>query len=477
MTLAFDRRDFLKAAAVLAMSRPTRVLGANEKVRIGVIGIGWKGGDLANDVTRIGDAQLVALADPDPAHRMQSLKEELAKADRPVNVDTYVDYRRLLDRKDIDAVLIASPNHWHVLHSIHALQADKHVYVEKPFSHTIWEGRQLVKLAKKTNKVVETGLQHRSRPCWAQALDYLKQGNLGQVLTARGLCYNLRDGIGKLDAPGKPPASCDYDLWLGPAEDQPLMRPRFHYDWHWVWHTGNGDLSNQGVHQLDVCRHLIGQHRYPEHVFSLGGRLKWDDAGQTPNTQVVYFDYKPVPLIFEVRHLPIEPGVRGVPVFRNTRIGSILECEGGFIAEAAAYDNNGRRLARFDDDGGANHLPNFIQAVRDNRPDKVVCPVEDGHLSSSLSHLGGISYRLGQATSPRAALESVQYNPLAADAWQRCLENLKVNEIDVDAKNVVLGPVLSVDNETESITGQHADLANPLLKRKDRAPWIVPEIV
>lgn len=217
MTPVFDRRNFLKAAALVTALGPIRVLGANEKVRIGVIGVGGMGSNLARRVAGDNNARLVALADPDPAYRMQALKEELANADRPVNVDTYVDYRRLLDRKDIDAVVIASPNYWHVLHSIHALQADKHVYVEKPLSHTVWEGRQLVNLAKKSNKIVETGFHHRSRPCWAQALDFIKQGKLGRVLTARGLCYNLRDGIGKLDAPGTPPSSCDYDLWLGPA--------------------------------------------------------------------------------------------------------------------------------------------------------------------------------------------------------------------------------------------------------------------
>lgn len=192
------------------------------------------------------------------------------------------------------------------------------------------------------------------------------------------------------------------------------MRPRFHYDWHWVWHTGNGDLGNQGVHQLDICRHLIGQHRYPEHIFSIGGRLKWDDAGQTPNTQVVYFDYKPVPLIFEVRHLPIEPGVRGMPVFRNTRIGSILECEDGFISESAAFDNKGQRIERFDDDGGRTHLPNFIQAVRDNRPDKVVCPIEDGHLSSSLSHTALCEYRDTERPDMMLGVGSICDAPTAA---------------------------------------------------------------
>jgi predicted dehydrogenase len=200
---------------------------------------------------------------------MDKLKQQLAAAQTPVEVDTYTDFRRLLERKDIDAVIIASCNHWHVLHSIYALQAGKHIYVEKPVSHEVWEGRQLVNLAKKTNLVVETGIHHRSRECWPQIMDYIKAGNLGRVLVSRGLCYRLRDSIGKRQTPLTPPATCDYDLWLGPAEDEPLMRKDFHYDWHWVWNTGNGDIGNQGVHQIDISRWLIGQNKYPEHIFSM----------------------------------------------------------------------------------------------------------------------------------------------------------------------------------------------------------------
>jgi len=475
------RRDFMKQSAavtagLMTASVPSRILGANEDIRVGVIGVGLNGSNLAERISRIRGTRLVAMADPDPAYQMQSLKDKLAGADNPVHVETMTDFRRLLDRKDIDAVIIASCNHWHVLHSIYALQAGKHVYVEKPVSHNVWEGRQLLNLVNKTDLVVETGVHHRSRECWPQIREFLKEGKLGRVLVSRGLCYRLRDGIGKLDTPRKPPSTCDYDLWLGPAADEPLMRPQFHYDWHWVWNTGNGDIGNQGIHQVDISRWLIDEYRYPEHIFSIGGRLGVDDAAETPNTQVIYFDYKPIPLIFEVRNLPVEPGIRAMPVYKNARVGSILECEEGFISESAAYDKNGRRIQQFEDRGGGNHLPNFIEAVRSNRPDKVACPIRDSHLSSALCHFGNISHRIGQAASPVKIAEIIQYNPLVAEAWHRCLENLKINKVDVQKDNVVLGAVLRIDNDAEQITGPFAELGNPLLKRTGRSPWVIPEI-
>lgn len=475
------RRDFMKQSAAVTVglmtaSVSTRVLGANEAIRVGVIGVGQNGSNLATRVSKISGARLVALADPDPGYQMQGLKETLAKADTPVAVDTYVDFRRLLDRKDIDAVVIASCNHWHVLHSITALQAGKHVYVEKPISHNVWEGRQLVNLAKKTKLVVETGIHHRSRECWPQITEYLKQGTLGRMLTARGLCYRQRGSIGKLDKPLEPPSSCNYDLWLGPAENVPVMRPHLHYDWHWVWNTGNGDLGNQGVHQIDITRWMIGQNGYPEHIFSVGGRFGYEDAGETPNTQILYFDYQPVPLIFEVLNLPVKPGINAMPLYKNARVGTILECEGGYISESAAYDNAGKRIARFDDQGGGNHLPNFVEAVRNNRPDKAACPPEDGHLSSALCHLGNISHRIGQAVTPQEAVEQVNGNAPVAEAWKRCCENLTINEVDMAQKRAVLGAALRFDGNTEKFTGAFADTANALLKRQNKSDWTVPEI-
>ena len=480
--VTMKRRDFLKqsAAATLGLmtaSLPTRILGANQDIRIGVIGAGLKGCDLARQVCSIPGAKLVALADPDPGYQMQALKDELAKAETPLDVDTYTDFRRLLDRKDIDAVLIASCNHWHVLHSIYALQAGKHVYVEKPTSHTIWEGQQLVKLAKKSNLVVEVGLHCRSRECWSQILEYLKEGHLGRIVTARGLCYKLRDGIGKRQTPLVPPATCDYNLWLGPAADEPIYRDNLHYDWHWVWNTGNGDLPNQGIHQLDICRLLIGQDRYPEHIFSIGQRYNYDDAGQTPNMQVVYYDYKPVPLIFEVRHLPVESGLRAMAIHKNTRIGSILECEGGFIAESEAFDKDGKRIHQFEDTGGVTHLPAFIEAIRANRPDKVACSIQDGHLSTALTFFGNISHHIGQTQSPQEIAEQIKDKPTVAEAWQRCCENLKANGIDLAASNTTLGACLTIDNDAEKVTGTFAEKANPLLTKTYRKPWIVPEII
>jgi predicted dehydrogenase len=460
----------------MTASVPMRILGANEDIRIGVIGVGSQGSFHARRISQMAGARLVALADPDPGYKMQALKDELAKADVPVQVDTYTDFRRLLERKDIDAVVIASCSHWHVLHSIYALQAGKHVYVEKPLSHSVWEGRQLVNLAQKSKLVLEVGIHHRSRECWPLIMDFIKQGKLGRVMTARGLCYKQRNSIGQLDQPGTPPASCDYDLWLGPAQDEPLMRPRFHYDWHWVWNTGNGDLGNQGVHQLDIARWLIGQTGYPEHIFSLGGRFGYQDAGQTPNTQVLYYDYKPIPLIFEVRNLPVKPGINAMPLYKNTRIGTILECEDGFIAENVAYDNNGKRIRKFEDNGGGNHLSGFIQAVHSNRPDAIACPVQDGHLSAALCHLGNISHRIGQAASPQEIAERIKDEPQIVEAWQRCCDNLKINEVDLTKNKATLGSWLTFDNAAEKVTGTFAETANPLLKQPCRSPWVVPEI-
>lgn len=476
------RRDFMKQSAAVTLSVmtatvPGRILGANQDIRVGVIGAGQNGSNLATRVSKIAGARLVALADPDPGYKMEYLKEELAKAAPPVAVDTYVDFRQLLDRKDIDAVIIASCNHWHVLHSIHALQAGKHVYVEKPISHNVWEGRQLVNLAKKSKQVVETGIHHRSRECWPQITDYLKQGALGKVLTARGLCYRQRGSIGKLNNPLVPPPSCNYALWLGPAENIPVMRPNLHYDWHWVWNTGNGDLGNQGVHQVDITRWMIGQNSYPEHIFSIGGRFGYEDAGETPNTQILYFDYQPVPLIFEVLNLPVRPGINAMPLYKNARVGTVLECEGGYISESAAYDNNGKRIARFDDQGGGNHLSNFIEAVRSNQPDKAACPPYDGHISSALCHLGNISHRIGQNLSPQEALERVKENTRVAEAWQRCCENLKINEVDLNQKRAVLGASLTFDSNAELFTGNFADAANAFLKRHHKSDWVVPEII
>ncbi|MEN8128161.1 MAG: Gfo/Idh/MocA family oxidoreductase [Planctomycetota bacterium] len=477
-----NRRRFLKtsAAAALGLSAVglnNRVLGANDKIRIGIIGVGIKGRLHAHHLLKIPGAQLVALADPDPAYHMNTLRDKLANGETPVKVETYTDFRKLLDRKDIDAVIIASPNHWHALHTIYALRAGKHVYVEKPASHDIWQGRQMVNLAKKSGLVVQAGLHHRSRNCWPEVMEYLKEGHLGKILCARALCYKRRKSIGRLDAPLSPPASCDYDLWLGPAQDEPIFRPQFHYDWHWVWNTGDGDLGNQGVHQLDIARWLIGQTKYPEKVVSIGGRFGYEDAGQTPNTQIIFYDYKPIPLLFEVRGLPVRPDINAMPVYKKTRIGTIIECEGGYVSEEAAYDNQGKRIHKFTGHGGENHLPRFLEAVRNNRPRAAACSIADGHLSTAMCHMGNISHRIGQTASPADIAGMIRSDTLKGDTWRRMLEHVVINGVDLNKNKATLGPVLSFDGTTEQFTGTMAEQANALLKREYRKGWNVPEII
>jgi predicted dehydrogenase len=476
------RRDFLKTSAltvfgVLTASSCRRVLGANENIRVGVIGIGRQGTFHAERLSKMSGVQLVALADPDPGYKMVQFQQELAhREDNPISVDIYQDYRQLLDRKDIDAVIIVSCNHWHALHSIHSLQAGKHVYVEKPVSHNVWEGRQLVNMAKKSGLVVQSGLHHRSRLCWPEAIEYLKQGHLGKVICSRGLCYKQRDSIGLLDSPAQPPQGCDYDLWLGPAQHQPILRPQFHYDWHWTWNTGDGDLGNQGVHQVDIARWVIGQNSYPEHVFSIGGRFGYQDAGETPNTQIIFYDYKPVPVIFEVRGLTVEPGLRAMSIYKNARIGNVIECEGGYIAEETVYDNQGKRIYKFSAHGDEEHLSKFIEAVRNNTPETVGCSIEDGHISSALCHLSNISHRVGKQAAPEEIAGMIHSNPLQSEAWARFAEHLQKHKIDLEKQKAILGPSLSFDAVSESYIGHLSDEANRLIKGNYREKWQVPAI-
>jgi predicted dehydrogenase len=220
-------------------------------------------------------------------------------------VTGYTDMRKLFDDKSIDAVSIATPNHWHALASIWAIQAGKDVYVEKPVSHCVWEGRQIVKAARKYGKIVQTGTQSRSsREGIAAAVKYVQEGNLGKILLSRGLCYKRRGSIGKSEGEQPIPESIDYDLWCGPGPKGPLMRQKLKYDWHWTWDYGNGDLGNQGIHQKDNARWFLGEMELSPSVWSVGGRLGYEDDGETANTQIIYHGYEKAPLIFEVRGLP-----------------------------------------------------------------------------------------------------------------------------------------------------------------------------
>jgi len=377
----------------------------------------------------------------------------------------------MLDDDSIDAVSIATPNHWHSLAAIWALRAGKHVYVEKPLSHNIHEGRVLVSVAKDSGRVVQHGTQARSMQATRDAIQWLREGGLGEVKLARALCYKRRKSIGKVDGPQQPPATMDYDLWTGPAELQPLMRASVHYDWHWVFNTGNGDIGNQGVHQMDIARWGLGRDSLPRRVVSCGGRLGYDDDGNTPNTQIALFDYGDQELIFEVRGL--ETGG-----YRKTHIGVVFHCEAGYLVsgsygELHAFDHDGVVIKSFR--GTGNHFQDFLDAIQSGDPSAVHAGTLDGHLSASLCHLANISYRLGQPQRLAHTDSPFAASGAANESFRRCCEHLTQNGIDPSTTDFAMGPSLTFDPERERFSGEHAGPANALLTRPYRGSFDVDQ--
>ena len=475
------RRKFLKGAAaagaagMLSAYSYSRVLGANDTIGIAIVGFRGQGGShlkthLSDGFKKMG-VRVVALCDAD----RNVLEGGVKQCDKAgAKVKAVQDYRRILDMKDVDAVVTATPNHWHALVTIWACQAGKDVYVEKPVSHNIWEGRKAVEAARRHNRIVMAGTQNRSDTALAEAVEWIQAGNLGAGLCARGLCYKRRGSIGKVSAPTPIPDHIDYDLWCGPAEKKPLMRKRLHYDWHWVWNTGNGDVGNQGIHQMDVCRWFLGEPALAPRVMSIGGRFGYDDDGETANTQITFLDYKPTPLIFEVRGLPRKKGDGAMPNYKGSRIGEVIECEGGYLCGGYAYDKDGKKIKQFKREGGGKHRANFIKVLRSRKMEDNPADILEGHISSALCHLGNISHLLGKKTATEEIAERIKGNKLATESWERFQQHLDANEVDLKKTKATLGPWLEFDPKTERFTGPMAAEANKLATRVYRKPFVVP---
>lgn len=426
-----NRRDFLSGSAsgltaigaATLLSTPPSVIGANDRVRLAICGLHGRGMDHLHNYSQIQNVQIAALCDVDENVLRQRLAQ-MEKMGLPKPV-TYGDVRKLLQDKSIDAVSIATPNHWHSLMAIWACQAGKDVYVEKPCSHNLWEGKQLVKAAQRYNRIVQHGTQLRSATAARDAVQKMRNGIIGDQYMARGLCFKWRDTIGT--APVQPvPAGVNYDLWTGPAPQHPFTKNRFHYNWHWFWDYGNGDLGNQGVHQVDAARWGMGL-GFPNRVSAMGGHFMFQDDQQTPNDLNCTFEYdlpdgKKRMITFEVRHWitnhEAEIGTRllGTPEPKKSSgaaklgplagshntVGNIFYGSKGYLATGDEdADTYAVWLGRDQDEqppvhGGSElaHFKNFIDCVVSRNKADLHAPIEEGHTSCALVHLANASYRL-----------------------------------------------------------------------------------
>jgi len=474
-----NRRQFLEdsiltATAALAVpaliasaAEEPKKASANERLSIAVIGVGIRGPVHAGAFASRGDCDVVAICDADMS-RAARHADAMGKRHKR-KVAAYQDLRKIIDDKSIDVVSIATCNHWHALAAIWAMQAGKDVYVEKPVSHNISEGRRIVQAARKYGRICQVGTQYRSVGTCKAAARFMAEGKLGKVTLARSITYKRRGSIGAV-VEGKVPNGVDYKLWCGPAPTSPITQRNFHYDWHWFWETGNGDIGNSDVHRADLVRFGLGVTKLPRATMCYGGRVGYADSAQTPNTQVAVHDFGDVTFVQEVRGLP-------TPKFHRHG-GAIFTGSEGYIGMSAGssafFDPSGKlveKLSGTSDD----HFGNFIEAVHSRDRDHLNAEIFGGHLSAGLCHLGNISYRLGQQASPKEILAQLESRTLFddyRDTFERTKKHLADNGVDIDKTRLTVGHWLQFDPDKEQFVGNAA--ADAMLTREYRQPFVVP---
>lgn len=469
------------AGAGVMMALPGNSLRASsavnpiETVNIGMISCGGRAMGLAKQFSEVDGVNIAGLCDPD-ASRVAKAKQTYPKA------QGWADLRQMLESDSIDAVVVATCNHWHCLAAIWAMEAGKHVYVEKPLSHTQWEGRQTVAAARKYNKVCQIGTQQRSDPMQAEIKRFLHEEKaLGEIQVARVNRIGRRASIGKRSTPLEIDKNVNYDLWLGPAQDKPIFRDKLQYDWHWDFNTGSGEMGNWGVHVLDDVRNNVFQDSVtlPQKIFGGGGRISWNDAGESPNVQFTYFDTGSIPVVIALSNLADKPGSKKSPKHAGPASGYIAFCEGGMYhgqrGRGVAMDNNGKVIRRFKgNSGNVLHQQNFIEAVRKNDSSGLNADVEVGHASTGWCNLANIAFQSGKKFSSKDAAV------VDLPQWRELVKfmdgHVATHGVKMDGGEILLSPMLTMNPETETFVGENADAANPMLKREYRKGYEVPEI-
>jgi predicted dehydrogenase len=486
-----SRRSFLKTStlaagaglASTAFTPSTRAapIGANDAIRIAIIGLGNKGRAHIKQLSARQDVRITALCDVDEKAIARVRSEG---RDRQLSPFTTTDAREIMTRNDVDAVIVAASNHWHALMAVWGCQAGKDVYVEKPMTHTVWEGRKMIEAAEKYRRIVQVGTQYRSESGLAEGIKFIHSGQLGKLKHVHAVYYGARGSIGQRNP--WYPTDLNYDLFCGPTAMVPLQRDKLHYDWHWSWETGNGELGNNGVHILDVAMRMVKSDTLPRRVLGLGGRFVHQDAADTPNSQIAVYDFPNAPVIYEGRALSSKPGVAAMDHAGGIRVGVVAHCEGGYVSGltgCTAFDPGGKVIQKFVGDGGSGHMGNFLDAMRSRRAADLAAPVTVGHVSASVCHYGNISLRVGRPADPAAIAKTLETIPAAAEVGRSMQEHLKVHGIDLAKQRLTLGPWLELDPAKDEITRvssrNEASLARAryLVHEAQRPPYVIPEQV
>lgn len=488
MSPTLSRRAALRASAALGagcllprvhawgdQASPTDTIG------VGIIGAGGRGGELSRAFTTVSGAKVVAVADPDSA-RAGSLAEKFGAA-------PYADLRELIEDPNVDVVAIAACNHWHCLAAVWAMQAGKDVYVEKPLSHSQWEGRQVVEAAGKYKRIVQVGTQQRSDPMQAQIKEFLHdKQELGAIRYAQANRLGVRQPIGRRSQPLTPPNQVAYDLWLGPARDEPILRDSLHYDWHWDWNTGNGEMGNWGIHVLDDVRNVAYRDSVstPRRIAAVGGRVGWEDAGETPNVHYALFETDSFPTLIALSNLGASPDqpskswrTQAGRAVEGPGTGYVVACEGGYYlgqrGRGKAVDLAGKTIREFrGGDMMRAHVENFLDAVRSRDASTLNAGAEIGHHSTGWCNLANIGFLAaeGAGQSEPANIDT------PADVWPALLEEVdrQLKPFGRSLTDLRISPVLEHNPRTERFEGPHANAANRYLKREYREPYAFPEI-